>query len=1612
MRRNIGSELLVALFAAVSLLFAAAFAVLLATSTSQRSTAEAVEPTTPPATPSATHEQVAPTIAEVTPEPTAVETGLPTPDEMTSPRPGETEAIGTPPDADDVQEIARANLTRTAIRETVVARRELATVSPSPTAEQPIPAATEAPIASATAAAPTPTDGVATATPAEDVREVARANLTLTAIRKSVVARRELTTVGPSPTAEQPTTAATEAPIASATAATPTDAVTNATPADDVREVARANLTRTAIRATVVARRELATERPSPTAQQPVTVLPDSPLAGATATMPTSTEAVATATPADDVQEIARANLTLTAIRATVVARRELATERPSPTAEQPTTAASEAPIASATEITPTPIDAAATATPADDVREIARANLTLTAIRETVVARRELATERPSPTAEQPETAATEAPIASAAEITPTPADAVATATEADDVREIARANLTLTDVRETVVARRELATVSPSPTAQQPETAATEAPVASATAAMPTSTEAVATATPADDVQEIARANLTLTVIRETVVARRELATVSPSPTAQQPETAATEAPVASATAAMPTSTDAVATATPADDVREIARANLTLTDIRETVVARSELAPVSPSPIAEQPVTAMPDTQIASATAATPTPPDVFATATPDDDVREIARANLTLTAIRATVVARRELATVRPSPTAEQPIPAATEAPIASATKLAPTPIDTVATATPTDDVQQIARANLTLTAIRATVSARRELATVRPSPTAEQPETSLAEAPIASATESTPTLTDAVATATPADDVREIARANLTLTAIRATVVARRELATVSPSPTAEQPVTAMTDPPIASATELAPTPIDTVATATPTDDVQQIARANLTLTAIRATVSARRELATVRPSPTAEQPETSLAEAPIASATESTPTLTDAVATATPADDVREIARANLTLTAIRATVVARRELATVSPSPTAEQPPSSLPDTPLASATESTPTLTDAVATATPDDDVQEIARADLTLTAIRETVVARRELATVRPSPTAEQPVTAFPDTPIASATAATPTPTDAVATATPAGDVREVARANLTLTAIRATVVARRELATVRPSPTAQQPITSATEATVASATAATPTPTDVVAKATLADDVQQIARANLTLTAIRATVVARRELATVRPSPTAEQPTTAATEAPIASATEITPTPADVVATATPDDDVREVARANLTLTAIRETVVARRELATVRPSPTAEQPLSSLPDTPLASATESTPTLTDAVATATPADDVSEVARANLTLTAIRATVVARRELATVSPSPTAEQPVTAATEAPIASATAAAPTPTDAVATETPDDDVREVARANLTRTAIRETVVARRELSTVSPSPTAEQPVTAATEAPLASATAAMPTPTDAVATATPDDDVREVPRANLTLTAIRATVAATRSSPRPASAATFTSTPLPQYFIYLIPTPTAFGSVEASARIDCEIAPDWLSYEVKEGDTLLSLALATGSSLIELREGNCFEPIRGIFASEHVLVPRALAPIGALPTPVMQIAAEAVGCDRHMAQIDLPAPSAQVEGVFALIGSVLLPEGGRYQIAIKPGWTEEFYMYLESDRPVSRDVLALINAEIFGVGAHRLRLAVKDSDGELIKGGFCEIPLMFGSQ
>ena len=244
---------------------------------------------------------------------------------------------------------------------------------------------------------------------------------------------------------------------------------------------------------------------------------------------------------------------------------------------------------------------------------------------------------------------------------------------------------------------------------------------------------------------------------------------------------------------------------------------------------------------------------------------------------------------------------------------------------------------------------------------------------------------------------------------------------------------------------------------------------------------------------------------------------------------------------------------------------------------------------------------------------------------------------------------------------------------------------------------------------------------------------------------------------------------------------------------------------------------------------------------------------------------------------------------------------------------------------------------------------------------------------------------------------------------------------RADITGTAVHdAEASATRASlaPEPSETAeaaapvTESATPLPAVFAHLIATPTAFGAVGDVEGPECTVVEGWQPYEVQDGDSLLALALASGSSLIEVREGNCFGPVTGIIVGETIALPQLPAsPIDPARTlfPISDAAFQVAGCESARAVITEPAPLTELQGIFALRGRALIPDGGLYRISVKPAWSPDYHLLVQVNQAVDNDLIALINTEVFGPGLQRLRLELVGSGGNSVTDNICEIPVVF---
>jgi hypothetical protein len=346
-------------------------------------------------------------------------------------------------------------------------------------------------------------------------------------------------------------------------------------------------------------------------------------------------------------------------------------------------------------------------------------------------------------------------------------------------------------------------------------------------------------------------------------------------------------------------------------------------------------------------------------------------------------------------------------------------------------------------------------------------------------------------------------------------------------------------------------------------------------------------------------------------------------------------------------------------------------------------------------------------------------------------------------------------------------------------------------------------------------------------------------------------------------------------------------------------------------------------------------------------------VSSTASTQVAEASTVTATLTATAtdeASRTPVPDDTETATATLTPT----------NTATDTPQPTETATETAtvtATDTPTATQTA----------TSTPDDDAR-AATADITDTAT----------ATVTPSETATPSATTTATATL--------TPTVAVVTETAPPDV-----------------SATSVQPTDSPNTGILPTPPPS------PTPQP-ADAPTRTPATCDLPSGWTTYEVQPGNTLFAIALATRSSLDELRYANCIDDVDTITAGETVYVPRApVEPVVTTAPSGIRPGLAKIGCDDPRTQITSPIVGQRLSGVFTVYGTATRDEFWYYKIEIRPDPADIYNFYLRSEGRVQNGSLGQVNADVFDSGLHWLRLSVVDLRGGIPPEGVCEVPVYF---
>jgi LysM repeat protein len=194
--------------------------------------------------------------------------------------------------------------------------------------------------------------------------------------------------------------------------------------------------------------------------------------------------------------------------------------------------------------------------------------------------------------------------------------------------------------------------------------------------------------------------------------------------------------------------------------------------------------------------------------------------------------------------------------------------------------------------------------------------------------------------------------------------------------------------------------------------------------------------------------------------------------------------------------------------------------------------------------------------------------------------------------------------------------------------------------------------------------------------------------------------------------------------------------------------------------------------------------------------------------------------------------------------------------------------------------------------------------------------------------------------------------------------------------------------------------------------PTPTVV-SLDAATRTasTCQRPQGWTTYTVQAGNTLFAIALATNSTVDELRYVNCIANVDNIIVGDVLFVPRK--PAQPIRTPMPSLKRDnlyVLGCSDARTLISNLQVAQTVAGVFNVYGSAFRDDFWYYKIEIRPDWANVYNFFSRSDAPVNNGVLTSINPALFGEGLHWIRLSVVNRVANVESDAVCEIPVIFG--
>jgi LysM repeat protein len=184
--------------------------------------------------------------------------------------------------------------------------------------------------------------------------------------------------------------------------------------------------------------------------------------------------------------------------------------------------------------------------------------------------------------------------------------------------------------------------------------------------------------------------------------------------------------------------------------------------------------------------------------------------------------------------------------------------------------------------------------------------------------------------------------------------------------------------------------------------------------------------------------------------------------------------------------------------------------------------------------------------------------------------------------------------------------------------------------------------------------------------------------------------------------------------------------------------------------------------------------------------------------------------------------------------------------------------------------------------------------------------------------------------------------------------------------------------------------------------PTPTPTFTPTIQFISGCPVPPGWVTYTVKDGETLASIARAIGSTAELLQAANCLSGINMVPRGQIIAVPIAPGDLASFP---VQFRPD--GCTELGAYITSPLPGQTVTGIISLIGTASVENFSYYKLEIRPSSARTYTIYDRFTAPVVNASLGDIDTSIFRPGAYWIQLTVVQDQSHVLTP--CAIPVIF---